>query len=120
MVMKNLYKYEFFKGPILMEKGLFVATPEHVSNAIGKEAWFGGTSGVRSENYGTLTEDHITLISDDQEKVKWLFDVTGGALNICGFNPLQYMKQELSDLGGYLDWFPEDEEIARINSSDDI
>lgn len=104
MVMKNLYKYKRFEGPVLMDDGLFIATPEHVRNSIGKEAWFGGkTSGI-------LTEDHITLISDDQEKVKWLFDATGGVLNICGFNPLQYMKQEISDIDGYMDWFPKDEE----------
>jgi hypothetical protein len=113
MVMKNLYKYQFYVGPVVMEHGLFIATPEHVRNSIGKEAWFGGTSGRRSENYGTLTEDHIILISDDQEKVKWLFDVTGGVLSICGFNPLQYMKHEISDIDGYMDWFPKDEDSEK-------
>lgn len=108
MVMKNLYSFYWDCGRMGSLDGMFVASPEEVENAIGREAYFGEVLGKHSEISGTIEEDHITLVSDDQEKVKWLVEVTGGFPTINGFNPLEYIEDYVED--EYDDWLPEDED----------
>lgn len=108
MVMKNLYSFYWDCGRMGDLQGLFVATPEQVENAIGRQAYFGEVLGKHSEISGTVNEKDITLVSDDQEKVKWLLEVTGGFETISGFSPLQYLEEDYDEYDD--EWLPEDDD----------
>lgn len=100
MVMKNLYSFYWDCGRMGSINSLFVADPEQIKSAIGRQVYFGEVLGKHSEIYGTLSENDITLVSDDQEKVKWLVEVTGGWETINGLNPLEYLEEEYDDEEG--------------------
>lgn len=114
--MRNLYNFYLDCGRMGSLDGLFVASPEEVEAAIGKEAYFGEVLGKHSEISVIVLEENITLVSDDQDKVEWLVEVTGGNTTISGFNPLEYIEEE-SDyddvvaIYDVIDWLPEDEEL---------
>jgi len=108
MVMRNLYSFFWDCGRMGSLDGLFVASPEEVEAAIGREAYFGEVLGKHSEITGTLSESDITLVSDDQDKVEWLVEVTGGNTTISGFNPLEYIEEDYDDYDD--EWLPEDED----------
>ena len=107
-IMKNLYNFYWDCGRMGSLDGLFVASPEEVEDAIGRSAYFGEVLGKHSEISGTVNHDDITLVSDDQEKVKWLVEVTGGSTTISGFNPLEYLEENYDDYDD--EWLPEDED----------
>jgi len=107
MVMRNLYSFFWDCGRMGSLDGLFVASPEEIAAAIGREAYFGEVLGKHSEISGTISESDITLVSDDQEKVEWLLEVTGNFPTISGFNPLEYIEEYAEDEN---DWLPEDED----------
>lgn len=107
MVMRNLYSFFWDCGRMGSLDGLFVASPEEIAAAIGREAYFGEVLGKHSEISGTISESDITLVSDDQEKVEWLLEVTGNFPTISGFNPLEYVEDYVEDEN---DWLPEDED----------
>ena len=108
MVMKNLYSFYWDCGRMGSINALFVASPEQINSAIGRQVYFGEVLGKHSEIYGNLNKDDITLVSDDQEKIKWLIEVTGGWETISGLNPLEYMEEEYSDDED--EWLPEDDD----------
>ena len=111
--MKNLYSFYWDCGRMGDLQGLFVATPEQIESAIGRQAYFGEVLGKHSEIYGSIDRENITLVSNDHEKVKWLLEVTGGWDTISGFNPLEYLEEEFSDEENEIDqdeWLPEDED----------
>lgn len=107
-IMKNLYSFYWDCGRMGDLSGLFVATQEEVDNLIGKEVYFGEVLGKHSEIYGTINEDHVVLVSDEQDKVEWLVRVSGGNESITGFNPLDYVEESYDDVDE--DWLPEDED----------
>ena len=87
--MLNLYSFYWDCGRSGEVNGLFIAEPNAVENAIGKEVYFGEILGKHSDVYGTIEKVDIELISDDQEKVNWLLDLLGK--NVSGYNPLNYI-----------------------------
>ncbi len=91
--MLKLYSFFWDCGRMGEVEGLFVADSEDVENAIGAAVYFGEILGKHSEIYGTLEEEDLTVVSDDQEKIQWLVDTIGYS-TISGYNPLEYLPEE--------------------------
>ena len=94
--MKKLYSYNLDCGRMGSIDSLFVAEEIEVKNALGREVYFGEVLGKHSEIFDKLTEDSLTVLSDDQEKIDWLISVVGG-YSISGLNPLDYIEHEYDD-----------------------
>ena len=73
--------------------GLFVAEEEELDSIRGSEISFGEALGKHSDVRGSLDEGDISIVSEDQEKIEWLVEVTGGQ-TISGYNPLDYIEDE--------------------------
>jgi len=94
--MIKLYQFYWDCGRQGNLDGLFVAEDKELQSAIGKELYFGEVLGKHSEVYGTLEDNDISVVSEDQEKIEWLVSILG--TSISGFNPLEYIQeQELED-----------------------
>ena len=72
--------------------GLFVEDSDVVENAIGSNVYFGEICGKHSDVYGTLDEEDLTVVSEDQEKISWLVDILGRS--ISGYNPFDYIEDQ--------------------------
>lgn len=83
--MKKLWKFNWDSNYAFIG-GLFVATDEEVQNIMGKEVYFGEYEGKHSEVYGTIEEEDITLVSDNQVVVEEVGDF--------GLNPLEFFENE--------------------------
>ncbi len=90
--MKKLYKFYWDCGRMGNVKGLFVATPEEIEEAMGKQVYFGEILGKHSEIYGDLEEDNLTVVSEDQDFIKKLVSLLG--VSVSGYNPLEYLSDE--------------------------
>lgn len=90
--MNNLYSYYLDCGRQGSLEGLFIATPEEVQNAIGKDVYFGEVLGKHSEVGGTLELHEFKLESSEQDKVEWLLGLLGR--NVSGLNPLGYVVED--------------------------
>ena len=76
-------------------QGLFVANDATIAENIGKRVYFGEILGKHSEVYGNLDESDLTVLSEDQDKIRWLVEVVGnGNSTISGYNPLAYIPEE--------------------------
>ncbi len=75
-------------------EGIFTCEKEQLEKAYGKEVYFGEILGKHSEVCGTLEEDAITILSDDQDFVK-KFEEILGAGTVSGYNPLSYISDNL-------------------------
>ena len=73
-------------------EGLFVEDSDVVENAIGSDVYFGEICGKHSDVYGTLDEEDLTVVSEDQEKISWLVDILGRS--ISGYNPFDYIEDQ--------------------------
>lgn len=73
-------------------EGLFVEDSDVVENAIGADVYFGEICGKHSDVYGTLDEEDLTIVSEDQEKIYWLVDILGRS--ISGYNPFDYIQEQ--------------------------
>ena len=73
-------------------EGLFVEDSDVVENAIGSDVYFGEICGKHSDVYGTLDEEDLTVVSEDQEKINWLVDILGRS--ISGYNPFDYIEDQ--------------------------
>ena len=73
-------------------EGLFVEDSDVVENAIGSDVYFGEICGKHSDVYGTLDEEDLTVVSEDQEKISWLVDILGRS--ISGYNPFDYIVDQ--------------------------
>ena len=93
--MKKLFSFYADCGRQGSLEGLFIATQEEVDKAIGKYMYFGEVLGKHSEVEGELEADEITLVSDDEPKVKWLESILGSC--VSGFNPLEYIQDSEED-----------------------
>jgi hypothetical protein len=92
--MLKLYKFEWDCGRAGSVEGLFVDEEQEVQKAIGEDVYFGEILGKHSEVYGELSEEDLTVLSEDQEKIKWLIDIMDGVWTISGYNPLNYILEE--------------------------
>jgi len=68
--------------------GVFIAPKAHVKYLIesGIEVYFGEVSGKHSEVYGPIEEKELTLITDDENVIKTVFDYKLES----GLNPFDY------------------------------
>ena len=73
-------------------EGLFVEDSDVVENATGSDVYFGEICGKHSDVYGTLDEEDLTVVSEDQEKINWLVDILGRS--ISGYNPFDYIEDQ--------------------------
>ena len=73
-------------------EGLFVEDSDVVENAIGSDVYFGEICGKHSNVYGTLGEEDLIVVSEDQEKINWLVDILGRS--ISGYNPFDYIEEQ--------------------------
>lgn len=76
--------------------GIFVTTKEAINAAIGKEIYFGEILGKHSEVYGTLNEDEIEILSEDQDFIAKFVEILGDG-TISGYNPLEYLSDSEDD-----------------------
>lgn len=93
--MKNLYSFYWDVRRMGCVEGLFICEPEVLESHIGKQVYFGEILGKHSEVYGTLYREDIKCISDDQDKVEWLFNLLGAS--VSGYNPLDYLAEDEED-----------------------
>ena len=103
-----LYSFHWDCGRMGDLEGLFVAEKDEVVKWIGYECCFGEALGKHSEIYGPLEENDIKIVSEDQEKIKWLVAVIGGT-TISGYNPLNYIRINCTNCKAELldgdDWY---------------
>jgi hypothetical protein len=71
--------------------GVFLAEPEEVAKAIGKEIYFGEILGKHSEVYGTLEEGEVKALDVSEEFVE---EFGKHFPNGFGHNPLNYLPEE--------------------------
>lgn len=96
--MLKLWKFKWDCGRMGYVRGLFVCTQAELDTALGREVYFGEILGKHSEIYGTLGEEDLTLVSEDQEKIQWLVEVIGSP-TISGYNPLEYLPEDEDEDG---------------------
>ncbi|MBF0208476.1 MAG: hypothetical protein HQK53_16485 [Oligoflexia bacterium] len=89
----RLWKYHADCGRGGDVHGLFVATQEELGNIIGLECHFGEILGKHSEVSVDLYDDDFKMLDVDTETIKKLIKAVGND-TICGYNPLDYMKND--------------------------
>jgi hypothetical protein len=87
--MEKLYKYEMYCGRMGTVQGVFTSTDEDVDSIIGKRVYFGEILGKHSDIHGNVSEDEITMISDNQEVIKIFKEHLHG----FGYNPFDYLDE---------------------------
>ncbi len=97
--MLKLYRFHWDCGRMGNLEGLFVAEQSEVENLLGKEVYFGEVLDNYYEAYGIVEEEDITVVSEDQEKIKWLVGILG--TDISGYNPLNYYEEAEGDPDEY-------------------
>lgn len=90
--MKNLYSFYWNVRRMGSVEGLFICDPETLESHYGDSVYFGEILGKHSDIYGTLDREDIKLVSGDQEKVEWLFNLLGAS--VSGYNPLDYLSEQ--------------------------
>lgn len=104
----NLYSFYADCGRQGSLEGLFIATQEEVDKSIGKHMYFGEVLGKHSEVEGELEAKEVELVSNDVDKVEWLYELLGP--DVSGFNPLSYISEDQYDEDDEDDDFEEDDE----------
>ncbi len=94
--MKKLYSFYWDCGRMGDLEGIFTAEEEEVEKNIGKEVCFGEVLGKHSEIYGSLDEEDLTVLSDDQEFISKLEEVLGEG-PVSGYNPIASIREEEED-----------------------
>lgn len=92
--MNKLYRFEVNYGRHGSLEGLFVATEYELNLLNNSTVNFGEALGKHSEV--CLDEfkwqECCTVVSDDEEKIKWLVSILG--YSVSGYNPLEYFYLE--------------------------
>ena len=94
--MKAIYEFFWDCGRMGELSGLFIAETSEVEKLIGRNINFGEVLGKHSEIYGTVTKDDFTIKSTDQEFIAKFEEIMGKG-TISGYNPLDYLDNDLSD-----------------------
>jgi hypothetical protein len=71
-------------------EGLFVTTREQLAEAMGQDAALGEILGKHSDVTVTVTEENTKIVSDDNDKIKWLMEIIGYTATISGYNVVDY------------------------------
>lgn len=90
--MKKLYV--FFKdfGRMGEIEGLFIADDSQIDRIMGEEIYFGEALGKHSEVVVTMTEETLTVKTDDQEFIEKLEELMG--TDISGYNPFNFFHPD--------------------------
>lgn len=89
--MKKLYRFHWDCGRMGDVTCIFVAEQSVVAAAIGKEVDFGEILGKHSEVFGTLDEEDLTVLTDDQDFIEKLEHYMGSSF---GHNPLDHLSEQ--------------------------
>lgn len=91
--MKKLFRFYWDCGRSGDIESVFVADQAEVDEIIGKYIYFGEVLGKHSEVRGTIEENDITVLTDDQDFIE---KAEKYGISSCGPNPLEYyeMSQE--------------------------
>ena len=108
--MKNLYKFEWDYGRQGSIDGLFISEEKDVKNAIGKNVYFGEILGKHSDIYGVIEEGEITEIKVSDSTLNELNLIFKNG-NICGYNPLDYVRFTCDRCDEEIDSYDEHYEI---------
>jgi len=73
-------------------EGVFICTKQQITDAVGKEVYFGEILGKHSEVYGTLNDVDIEILSPDPKVIDILLGVFPDG-EISGYNPLSYIQE---------------------------
>jgi hypothetical protein len=87
--MNILYRFNWDCGRCGEIEGLFVADSEDIKKAMGREIYFGEILGKHSEIEGTLTEDDLAIVTDDQAFIARFSELKCES----GRNPLRNFKE---------------------------
>ena len=91
--MKTIYKFYWNCGRQGNLQGVFVSTPEKVSELIGKRIYFGEVLGKHSQIYGELEEKDLEKVTDDPAFIE-LFE----KYNLrSGYNPFYYYEEDVEE-----------------------
>lgn len=90
--MLKLYRFNWDCGRDGDVNGVFIADDDDVNDNIGKGVYFGEILGKHSEIHGTLDEDDLEVLSDDQDFIDKMIVVFGDG-DISGYNPLNYIGE---------------------------
>ena len=90
--MKVIAKFFWECGRSGDVEGIFTCEKETLHNAYGREVYFGEILGKHSDVSGTLEEDAITILSDDQDFIQKFEDILGAG-TVSGYNPLDYIEE---------------------------
>ena len=71
---------------------MFIAEKSRVDAAMGKDVYFGEILGKHSEVHGTLTENDLTIKSEDQEFIAKFEEVMGEGFE-TGHNPITRIEE---------------------------
>ncbi len=93
--MKKLYSFNWDCGRMGNIDGLFIAEPEEVKAAVGKELYLGEVLGKHSEIFGTIEEGEIKEVDVAEGVVSALLASIGES--VCGFNPIAYIKERAEE-----------------------
>lgn len=93
MSKKLLYKFYWDVGRMGEVESFFIADPNAVKKAIGRQVYFGEILGKHSEVEGELEEADFEAISDDQEFIAKFEKIIGET----GYNPLDCLSEEEED-----------------------
>lgn len=84
-----IYRFHWDCGRMGEIDGIFVAQKSEINAAIGQEVYLGEVLGKHSEVYGTLTQEDLTLISDNPQVVA----IAKSHEMTSGYNPLDYIEE---------------------------
>jgi hypothetical protein len=89
--MKVIAKFFWDCGRSGEVEGIFTCEKETLQNSYGREVYFGEILGKHSEVSGTLHEDAITILSEDQDFIEKFEEILGTG-TVSGYNPLEYIE----------------------------
>ncbi len=92
MTKQLLVEYHADFGRMGDLQGLFVCTEDELKAAMGESVYWGEVLGKHSEIDHDLSDDDITIKSEDQDFIAKLVDLLG--TDISGFNPVSKIQEQ--------------------------
>ena len=89
--MKVIARFYWDCGRMGSVDGMFVTTKAALEAAYGKDVYFGEILGKHSDIYGTLDENDIEIVTEDQDFIEKFIEILGDG-DISGYNPLSYLS----------------------------
>lgn len=73
-------------------EGLFVSTPQALTQGLGQPVYFGEILGKHSDVYGRLEAGDLRIVTDDADFIAKLVGYLGHS--VSGYNPFDYMRSD--------------------------